>query len=84
VADRAVSDLLRHLRDGAPVDPHLADQLAILLALSTAPGESRYRTSEVTLHLQTHAELLAVLWPVSVTIEGRRGEAGEVRIRPLS
>lgn len=80
VADRGVDALLAHLATGAPVDPHLADQLAILLAL--APRASRYRTSAITQHLLTHAELLSALWPVTVTVHGDLGEAGEVTVTP--
>lgn len=82
VADRAVADLLHHMRREAPVDPHLADQLAILLALSTDSAESRYRTSAVTQHLLTHAELLCALWPVDIEVQGKLGQVGEVRVRP--
>jgi RNA 3'-terminal phosphate cyclase (ATP) len=82
VADRAVADLVRHERTGAPVDPHLSDQLAILLALSTHPAGSSYRTSEITLHLLTHAEVLMALWPVTITVHGELGQPGEVHIRP--
>lgn len=85
VADNAVDALLAHLATEAPVDPHLADQLAIVLALAAdgaGGAASRYRTSQVTEHLRTHAELLTALWPVTVTVDGEVGQVGEVTITP--
>ena len=82
VADRAVEDLGHHLRMEAPVDPHLADQPAILLALSTDPAGSRYRTSAITQHLLTHAEVISALLPVDVRVNGTLGDPGEVTVIP--
>ncbi|MCS6914454.1 MAG: RNA 3'-terminal phosphate cyclase [Myxococcales bacterium] len=80
VADGAVADLLRHMATDAPLDPHLADQVVMLLALARAP--SRYRTSRVTQHLLTHAALLSAMWPVSVEVNGTEGVPGEVAVTP--
>lgn len=82
VADQAMDALLAHLRSDAPVDPHLADQVLLLLALAGEGGPSRYRTSEVTQHLLTHADVLNALWPVRVTVQGDLGGQGEVTVTP--
>ncbi len=52
VAEAACTDLLAHHRTGAPVDPHLADQLVLPMAL--AQGKSRAVTSEISRHLETN------------------------------
>jgi RNA 3'-terminal phosphate cyclase (ATP) len=58
VAEEAVDNLLRHHRAGADatVDPHLADQLMLPLAL--ADGPSVYSTSEITSHTLTNARII--------------------------
>lgn len=58
LGDRAARTLLRFLeQDDGAVDPHLADQLAVPLALSQAGG--RVATTKVTAHLQTVAEVVS-------------------------
>jgi len=52
VAESACEDLLAHYRSDTPVDPHLADQLVLPMAL--AKGESRIVTSQVSQHLLTN------------------------------
>ena len=60
LGERAVRKLLRFLGDEeAAVDPWLADQLAVPLAL--ARGGGRLTTSEVTPHLETVASVLRTL-----------------------
>lgn len=78
VADEACRDLLRHHRQGAPVDPHLADQLLLPLALT--PGESSFRTSQITQHLLTNAQVIRRFLPVEITINGAESDPGEVRV----
>ncbi len=52
VAEAACENLLAHHRSDAPVDPHLADQLVLPMAL--AKGESQVATSQVSQHLLTN------------------------------
>ncbi|MBX2999756.1 MAG: RNA 3'-phosphate cyclase [Caldilineaceae bacterium] len=78
VADEACRELIRHHRQGAAVDPHLADQLLLPLALT--PGRSTFRTSAITQHLLTNAQLIRRFLPVEITINGAEGEPGEVWI----
>ncbi|MBU1879548.1 MAG: RNA 3'-phosphate cyclase, partial [Chloroflexi bacterium] len=53
VAQEAVRDLRAWHRSGAALDPHLADQVILPLALAGAPGT--FTTSAITQHLLTNA-----------------------------
>ncbi len=79
VADEACHALLAHHERGAPVDPHLADQL--LLPLALADGRSEFRTSVVTGHLLTNAHIIRQFIPASIKITGQEGEAGAVVVQ---
>ena len=83
LGERAVRKLLRFLGDEeAAVDPWLADQLAVPLAL--AGGGGRLVTSEVTSHLETVAVGAAHASASTRGRSGRRGGPGglEVGSRP--
>lgn len=80
VADEAVAGLEEFLRSDGAVDEHLADQL--LLPLAFADGESRYRTSRITRHLLTNAEVIRLFMPTRIIMEGSEGEPGTVIILP--
>ncbi|MDH7485800.1 MAG: RNA 3'-terminal phosphate cyclase [Anaerolineae bacterium] len=77
VADEAVEAFLAYHQSGAPVDPHLADQLILPLALSG--GAAIFRTSEVTRHLLTSVWVVGQFLDVEVRVEGEMGQAGLVR-----
>ena len=74
VAEAACEDLLVHHQSGAPVDPHLADQLVLPMALSQ--GESRLTTSEITDHLLTNVWAVRQFLDSYLRVEGERGEIG--------
>jgi RNA 3'-terminal phosphate cyclase (ATP) len=74
VAEAACKDLLQHHQSGAPVDPHLGDQLVLPMAL--AEGESRLVTSEVTQHLLTNVWAVRQFLDCRVSVKGQRGEPG--------
>jgi RNA 3'-terminal phosphate cyclase (ATP) len=78
VADEACRDLLRHHRQGAPTDPHLADQLLLPLALT--PGESIFHTSAISQHLLTNAHVIRQFLPVEISVDGEEGDPGYVRV----
>lgn len=80
VADEAVAELLHFLATDSTVDRWLADQLLLPLSFANAP--SVLHTSEVTLHLQTQAEVIQRFMPARITIDGNRGEAGRIHIDP--
>jgi RNA 3'-terminal phosphate cyclase (ATP) len=71
VADEAVEGLKISLGAADSLDPYLADQL--LLPLAIAPGKSRFRTARVTRHLLTNAEVVRAFLPVKIEIEGSHG-----------
>jgi RNA 3'-phosphate cyclase len=78
VADEAVDALEEFLATDGAVDQYLADQL--LVPLSCAPGVSEVRTSKVTQHLITNAEIIRMFAPLGVSIDGSVGQPGSVRI----
>ncbi len=79
VADEAVNELLNLLATDGAIDHYLSDQLLLPLALAT--GVSEIRTSKVTQHLTTNAEIVEMFLPVSIEIEGKIGQPGSIRIR---
>lgn len=80
VADEAVDQLEAFLSTGGAVDQYLADQL--LLPLAFASGPSRLRTSKITKHLVTNAEVIRAFLPVRIDIQGDLGETGLITINP--
>jgi RNA 3'-terminal phosphate cyclase (ATP) len=66
VAQEAAREAKNFSRGGAPVDPHLADQLLVPLALG--PG-GEFLTSAVTEHARTQAHLLKIFLGLDVGIE---------------
>jgi RNA 3'-terminal phosphate cyclase (ATP) len=74
VAEAACAEFLTHHRSGAPVDPYLADQLVLPMAL--AEGESRVYTSQVSQHLLTNISIVRRLLAREVHVDGEMGEAG--------
>jgi RNA 3'-terminal phosphate cyclase (ATP) len=78
VAEAACEELLTHHRAGAPVDPHLADQLVLPMALTE--GESCLSTSVVTQHLLTNLWVVQQFLDCAVSVEGRQGGPGMLRV----
>lgn len=80
VADEAVDALLEFLATDAVMDHYLADQL--LLPLSFAGGVSRFRTSRITQHLLTNAEIIRLFTSTRILIDAEPGQPGWVEIIP--
>jgi RNA 3'-phosphate cyclase len=78
VADEPVDELLGFLSTDGAIDPYLADQFILPLALAT--GVSEIRTSKVTQHLTTNAEIIKMFLPVSIEIDGQIGHAASIHI----
>lgn len=78
VAESVCEDLLAHHRRGAPVDPHLADQLVLPMAL--AGGESSLVTSKITRHLVTNVWAAKQFLGIAASVEGKEGEPGRVML----
>jgi len=72
VAEAACESLLDHHRSGAPVDPYLADQLVLPMALAaceTSTHESRIATSCLSQHLLTNVWVVRQFMPHVLHIE---------------
>jgi RNA 3'-terminal phosphate cyclase (ATP) len=79
VADEAINELLQFLTTDGAVDHYLSDQLVLPLAL--APGLSEIRTSKITQHLATNAEIVKLFLSVSIEIDGATDQPGSIRVR---
>ncbi len=79
VADEAVDALFAFLATRGVVDRHLADQLALPLAL--APGTSEVRVACVTRHLETNLEVIRRFLEVSCSVDAPEGSEGVMTIR---
>lgn len=75
VAEKVVGEVREYLACGAPVGPHLADQLLIPMALA---GGGRFRTAAPTRHTLTNIEIVKTF--VDVRIEVEKEEGGHWRI----
>lgn len=74
VAHEAVNQVREHLKSGAPVGEHLADQLLLPLALA---GRGSFVTTRLTRHATTNIDVIREF--VDVAIETTR-ETGYVRV----
>ncbi len=62
------------------LDPHLADQIVLYLAL--ARGKSTFTTSCITKHLITNLWVIREFLDIEYTMEGERGSEGRISIMP--
>lgn len=76
VADEACDELESYLKSDMALDKHLADQLVIPAAL--AIGNSKFTTSEITLHLLTNIAVVEKFLSVHFHISHGLGEPGMV------
>ncbi len=76
VADEACQALENFLALDAAIDPHLADQLILPMAL--AKEESRFTTSRITRHLTTNIGLVQQFLPVRFEVNGAENGPGEI------
>jgi RNA 3'-terminal phosphate cyclase (ATP) len=81
VAEEACEALLAHHASGAAIDPHLADQL--LLPLALAPGRSQFTTGRVTQHLLTNAHVIEQFVPARIEVVGQEDEPGLVTVEGI-
>jgi RNA 3'-terminal phosphate cyclase (ATP) len=77
VAEEAVIDFEKWYSSGMAIDPHLADQLIIPMAL--ADGPSVFSTSEITQHLVTNITVVRKFLDVEFEIQGEEGLPGVVK-----
>lgn len=80
VGHDAAAELIAHHATGAPIDPHLADQLILYLAM--ADDDSEFATSRISLHLLTNLWVAAKFLPFAHEVAGDAEKPGVVRIAP--
>ncbi|MCZ7625306.1 MAG: RNA 3'-terminal phosphate cyclase [Candidatus Methylomirabilis sp.] len=78
LADEAADALLGFLADAAATEGHLADQLAVLMAL--ADGRSALTTAHVSRHLLTNLWTIQQCLPIQISLEGEYGRPGRLTI----
>lgn len=79
VAEMAIEPLLAFVRDpAAGVDPFLADQL--LLPMALAHGPSSFHTGRITQHTLTNADLLRQWLDCQITIGGELDRPGQISL----
>jgi RNA 3'-terminal phosphate cyclase (ATP) len=76
VADEVCQELEDFLASDTAIEPHLADQLVLPMAL--AKEESRFTTSRITRHLTTNIWLIQQFLPVRFEVTGAQEKSGEV------
>jgi len=76
VAEEACREFLSYYDSGAALDPHLADQ--VILPLALAAGESTFTTCQITEHLLTNVWVVEQFLGPRFKIEGEKGEVGRV------
>ena len=82
VADAAVADLQEFMGGAAAVDPHLADQLLIPMAL--AEGTSHLSTHRLTRHTLTNIALLQQWLNVAITVAVDQDQPGTVTVEGIA
>lgn len=80
VADECVDAFDAFNDSPAAIDPFLADQMLIPLALAVSPSE--IYTEKVTDHLLTNADIIHQFLPARIEIQGALGEPGIVSVIP--
>ena len=75
-----------YLSNSAPVGEFLADQLLLPLGLAASQGQtSVFRTDTLSMHSQTHIDVLQLFLDIEVSVDELPEEAGyEIKIRPAS
>jgi RNA 3'-terminal phosphate cyclase (ATP) len=76
VAEAACEELLEYHDSEAPVDPYLADQMILPMAMTE--GESQVTTSRVTQHLLTNVWVVQQFLSLDISIQGELGARGIV------
>jgi len=79
VAEAACEELLAYHRTRAPVDPYLADQLVLPMAL--AEGRSELVTSRVSRHLVTNIWVVRQFLALEISLQGELGFQGRLVVK---
>ena len=81
VADEACRALFEYLDATGALDPHLADQIIPYCAVSE--NASEFTISRVTRHLLTNIWVVQQFTSALISVEGKEGEEGRIRVRPV-
>jgi RNA 3'-terminal phosphate cyclase (ATP) len=81
VGKRAANHFIHTAESGAPVDPHMGDQLLLYLAL--ASGDSEILVAEPTLHQVTNAWVLEQFFGKLVDFEREEGRRVRIKVRGI-
>jgi RNA 3'-terminal phosphate cyclase (ATP) len=83
VAREALTELQRYLATDAAIAEHLADQLMLPLGISAhlGHGGGTFRTLKLSMHSQTHLEILKKFLDIKVRIEEQGDDEVVVEIR---
>ena len=84
VAHTLVKEVRRYQASEAAVGPHLADQLALLMALAVWQSQrpAAFTCSEVTAHTRTNCAVIERFLPVRFALQSREAAGATVRIVP--
>lgn len=80
VGREAAREALAYIQSSAALDPRLADQILLYLALSKEP--STFTASRLTNHLVTHLHVVRRMLGTRVEIQGKVGGPGTVQLIP--
>jgi RNA 3'-terminal phosphate cyclase (ATP) len=78
VAERVAKQVNRYLAAGAPVGPHLADQLLLPMAMA---GAGRFKTVKPTKHTSTNIAVIERFLSVAFSIEALERDLVEIELR---
>jgi len=81
IADEVAEAFFSFMDSGGLIDPHLADQLIIYMAL--ADGASSFTTSLITQHLLTNIWVVERFLPLKFVVEGELGKPGRMRVKGI-
>ena len=76
VAEEAVNSLKEYIESEGCIDPHLADQLVLFMAL--AKGNSSFTTTQVTEHFLTNLWVIQHFLNVKILQSGEKGKSGKI------
>lgn len=79
VGEEVATECLDYLKTGAALDPHLADQIVLYLAL--LKESAGFSTSRITKHLLTNLWVIERFLGISYSVDGSEGEVGRVTLR---
>jgi RNA 3'-terminal phosphate cyclase (ATP) len=81
VGAEAASTFMDYYRRDGCIDPHLADQIVLYMAL--ADGESSFTTMEVSDHLRTNLHVIQLFTGARYSVEETAGAPGKVTVRGI-